>query len=188
MGKDRRLKRRYADRRGWRRVLRRRFYLSHLNTPEFTGDVALFCLDAVREPLRVKLEERWLCIADAGHSWLQHFSADEPHHTVTTMFDAQGQIVQWYIDVCKEHGVSEQGIPWLDDLYLDIVIVPSSGPVLLDADELEGALRSGDITQADHDLAWQEAKRLVAQIERRELRLLDLCTAHREMLLRTSPL
>lgn len=29
------------------------------------------------------------------------------HHSVTTMFDDKGQIVQWYIDICLANGVSE---------------------------------------------------------------------------------
>lgn len=169
-------------------MLQRRFYLSHLDTPEFRGDVALLCLDAVRDPLWVGLGQRRLCIVDDGFSWLQHFPVDEPHYALTTMFDAQGRVVQWYFDLCRAHGVGARGIPWYDDLYLDIVIAPPDGPVLLDADELADALRDGEIAPADHDLAWREARRLLATLERGELGLLALCAAHREALLLTRPL
>jgi predicted RNA-binding protein associated with RNAse of E/G family len=145
-------------------------------------------LDAVREPLWVELGTRRLCLADAGYSWLQHFPADEAHYALTTMFDARGQIVQWYFDICREHALDARGVPWFDDLYLDIVLAPPDGPLLLDGDELADALRGGAITRAEHDLAWCEARRLLALLGRGDVGLLELCPAHRQALLSTEPL
>jgi len=105
------LKRLYANRPGWHRVTKRRFFLSHLDTPEYRGYVTLLCIDGVLRPLWKELDGRRICIVDAGFSWLQHFPANK-HYAVTTMFDAGGQIVQWYIDICKEHGVGDHNIPW----------------------------------------------------------------------------
>ena len=96
------------------------------------------------------------------------------------------QVVQWYIDICREHGVGKDNVPWLDDLYLDIVVWPSRETLLLDDDDLMDALQHGDIAQADYDLAWREANRLTRQIERNEFALLDLCLAHRQTLLQGS--
>lgn len=31
------------------------------------------------------------------------------HYAVTTMFDARGQVVQWYIDICHRHWVDDHG-------------------------------------------------------------------------------
>jgi predicted RNA-binding protein associated with RNAse of E/G family len=166
-------------------VLQRRFTLSYIDTPGFTGHVSLLCLDAVREPLWVELGTRRLCLADAGYSWLQHFPADEPHYVLTTMFDAQGQVIQWYFDICREHGVDARGVPWYDDLYLDVVLAPPEGPLLLDEDELADALQSGDITLAEYDLAWREARQLLHALEQGRAELLALGPEHRRMLLRT---
>jgi hypothetical protein len=49
------------------------------------------------------------------------------------------------------------------------------------------ALRAGDITQSERDLAWREVDRLLAQIAQGELELLELGSVHRQALLQTAP-
>ncbi|MDP9371397.1 MAG: DUF402 domain-containing protein [Chloroflexota bacterium] len=175
------MKRKRADRPDCRRVTRRRSSAKYLETADFTGHVALLVIDDVTEPLWIETEHFRVRIADRGFSWLQHFPADA-RHTLTTMFDADHKVVQWYVDICKGHGVDEQGIPWFDDLYLDIAALPSGEVYLLDADELEEALREGRVSREDYDFAWREARRLLAAIERDELPLLRLSEAHRRAL------
>lgn len=177
------MKRVSADRPHWRRIRRKRFSQAQLEEPGFCGHVTLLQLDEVIEPLWVGLLGQQVCIVDAGFHWLQHFPAGA-RHTVTTMFDAGGHIVEWYIDICRRLGVDERGVPWYEDLYLDIVIEPAGGVELLDATELEAALGSGDITREEYDLAWREAHALLAQIERGAFHLPGLSQAHRQMLLR----
>ena len=117
------MKRRRLDRAMGNRVTQRRFFTQRLETDAFTGHVWLLCIDAAREPLHIRAGDRQVCIADAGHSWLTH-DPDGAHHRVTTMFDAGSRVVQWYIDICGRHGVDEQGVPWYDDLYLDVTRCP----------------------------------------------------------------
>jgi uncharacterized protein len=181
------MKRLLANHPDWRRILRRRYYQTKLSTPAFRGYATLICLDAVREPLIVQTQSGPLRIVDAGYSWLQVFPEGE-RYTITTMYDADGQVVQWYIDICAQTGVSEAGIPWLDDLYLDIVVTPDRKVELLDADELEDALRSEEISPSAYDLAWREANRLMEQFSRREFELLTLSGPFRKILLQTEPI
>jgi uncharacterized protein len=84
--------------------------------------------------------------------------------------------VQWYIDIVLEHGLSELGVPYFDDLYLDVVVSLDGRFEIKDADELEEALKVGTVSQAQFDLAWLEANRLVGLLERGELNLRDLPT------------
>ncbi len=171
------MKRKFADRPDWRRVTRRRFATTYLETPEFTGHLALLRIDEVSEPLWIEMVHFRYRIADRGFSWLQHFPADAPH-TLTTMFDDRRRVVQWYIDICRGHGLDERGRLWFDDLYLDIAALPSGEAYLLDEDELEAARREGKVSRADYDFARREADRLLAAIERGELPLLRLAEAH----------
>lgn len=171
------MKRKSADRSWWRRVTRRRFSVTYIDTAEFTGYITLLNIDEVREPLTVRFKDRWLCVADQGFAWLQHFPKDT-QYTLTTMFDAEGKIVEWYIDICKQHGIDEHGIPWYDDLYLDIVVVPPRETWIIDAEELDEALHQGKVSQAEYDLAWHEANRLLAEIEQGAFKLLEMFEAH----------
>jgi uncharacterized protein len=180
------MKRLLANRPDWRRILQRRYYQTYLSTPTFRGYATLLCLDAVREPLIVQTQSGPLCIVDAGYQWLQLFPQNQ-RYTITTMYDAAGLVVQWYIDICAQTGVSEAGIPWLDDLYLDIVVTPDRKVDLLDAEELDEALRSEEIGPSDYDVAWREANRLMEQFSRREFDILALSGPFHQILLQTEP-
>ncbi len=117
----------------------------------------------VAEPLWVMHNEQRVLIADAGYSWLQIFP-EGTNYTHTTMFDPEGQPVQEYIDIVAEHGVGDDGIPWYDDLYLDITWIPEGSPLLLDQEELEAAHAIGAITQEHYDLARGETARLLVAL------------------------
>ncbi|WP_257141016.1 DUF402 domain-containing protein [Bacillus sp. AFS015802] len=134
----------------------------------------------VKEPLTTRYGEKDICIVDNGYMWLQHFPLGK-HHSVTTMFDANGEIVQWYIDICLENGV-EDGVPWMDDLYLDIVVLPSGEIFVLDEDELEQAYESGTISKKKYDIAHNEVKEIMRQLDNDEFRLMTLAQEHKSML------
>lgn len=81
------------------------------------------------------------------------------------MFNAEGDIVQWYIDICLEIEI-EKNVPWMDDLFLDIVMLPSNEIYLLDKDELENAYKENSITKHQYNLAWKEANGIIEQLKR----------------------
>ncbi|MCM3270425.1 DUF402 domain-containing protein [Paenibacillus elgii] len=176
------LKRKYGDRSDWKRVVERRYAQSYLETESYKGHVTLLEISKVTEPLYVTYDDKNICIADDGYLWLQQFPSDK-HHSVTTMFDARGKVVQWYIDICYMNGVGENNIPWMDDLYLDIIILPSGEVVQKDADELEEALRNGTIDNQLYDMAWEESARVNALVKNGEFHLLRLSEEHKDFLL-----
>jgi predicted RNA-binding protein associated with RNAse of E/G family len=177
------LERKFANHPGWKRILRHRFTHDFLDTLEFKGHITLYCMDAVTAPLVVHYFDREYCIVDAGYSWLKQFPAGEDHYTVTTHFDAAGQVVLWYIDICLHTGLDENQIPWIDDLYLDLVVSPAMEIEIKDADELRAALESGAISSAEFDLAWLEADKLMDRIAQNQFGLYALSCSHRQMLL-----
>lgn len=87
-----------------------------------------------------------------------------------------------YADVCAATGLGEDGIPWLDDLYLDVRATLSADwtpgvPEIIDGDELDAALQSGEMTPEQHALAWATARDLAGQIARNEHLLLEAIRA-----------
>ncbi len=175
------MERKWANLPGWKRILRNRFYHSELDTPEFKGHITLYCMDAVSAPLVVAYFGREFCIADAGYTWLRQFPSGE-HFTVTAQYDHHGRLVLWYIDICLRTGLDQDQIPWMDDLYLDLVVSPTREVEVKDADELLAARESGEISAAEFDLAWQTAERLMERIARNQFELLALSDVHRQML------
>lgn len=157
------MKRKFSDRANWRRIISKQFVSHYMDKPEFTGYVTLYTIERLREPLWKEYGGKRLCLADSGYTWLQYFPQDQ-HYIVTAMFDDKQRIIQWYIDVCKSQGVTEQGVPWFDDLFLDIVVLPTGAVFLMDEDELDDALSEGDITQEDYELATETARHLLRMI------------------------
>lgn len=129
----------------------------------FNGHVTLLQLIEVASPLDVRYGDETIRIADAGYVWVQQFPSDA-HHAVTSMFDAAGQLVQTYIDICLRTGVEDGRVYW-EDLFLDLITLPSGQVLLIDTDELEAARDQGEVSQAEYALAWAEAKRLQKQLQ-----------------------
>ncbi|MFJ8063268.1 DUF402 domain-containing protein [Psychrobacillus sp. NPDC096426] len=172
--------RKYGDRSDWKRIIQREYAQSYVETKDFTGYITLLKLNQVTEPLWVQYEENSICIVDDNYLWLQHFPVGK-NYSVTTMFDVNGEIVQWYIDICYEVGI-ENNVPWMDDLILDIVVLPTGEIFQLDDEELEEALENGSINQKMYDLAREEANRITASIKEEKFNLLHFSKIHKEVL------
>ena len=140
--------------------MERRFKLSYVENDDFAGYVSVIYLDKVREPLVVEVAGRPLYIVDNKYIWLQHLPNNE-NYSLTTMYDSLGNVVQWYFDITRQNSVDKEGIPFFDDLYLDVVILPSSEIILLDKLELEDALKRRDITKREYDLAYKKANEII---------------------------
>lgn len=173
------LKRKYGNRSNWNRVLRSDYQQVFYEVEDFKGYITLLDIKEVSEPLVIKNEGKEVCIVNNGYTWLQHFPLGKKH-SVTTMFDAKGDIVQWYIDICYDVGI-ENNIPWMDDLYLDIVIFPSGKVIVMDAEELDEALSIGVINKSMHDLAWKEARQILHLIQQGKFHLIHLAKMHKEI-------
>lgn len=174
------LKRKYGNRADWKRIDQRKYAQTHLHTKEFRGYITLLNTVEVKEPLITRYGEKEICFVDNGYMWLQQFPFGK-HHSVTTMFDANGEIFQWYIDICLENGV-EDGVPWMDDLYLDIVVLPSGEFFLLDEDELEQAFKNGAVSESMYGLAWKESRKIMSKLKNDEFILIKLAQEHKEIL------
>ncbi len=177
------MKRKRADRADWPRIAKKRFVQTGIDEKEFCGYVTLFCIDAVHQPLWKNFSGQDICIADQGYLWLQQFPRNA-HYSITSIFDAQGDFVRWYIDICKQFVLDVHEILWYDDLYLDIDVSPSGQMDLLDVDELDDALRRGLVTPVEYELAWREADRIIMAIEADQFPLLWLSDSHKERLLK----
>jgi len=95
-------------------------------------------------------------------------------------FDHKGEIVQWYIDICYQTGFDQ--VPWLDDLYLDLIVFPSGKIIQKDCDELDEALNQGVINKVLYNQAWDEANRLLNLIQKDTFPLLHHSAKHKKVL------
>lgn len=175
------MKRKSADRLNWPRIVARRFVAQRIDSDTYHGYVTLLRLDEVSEPFYVLFGQKRVCIVDNGYDWVQHFP-DGASYVLLAAFDEQGELVQWYIDIVESMGIDERGVPWYNDLYLDIVVSPLGETLLLDVDELDEALRQGEVTWGQYDFAWRQVSVLLDALELDLFPLLWLSDVHREQL------
>ena len=70
----------------------------------------------------------------------------------------------------------------MDDLFLDIVKLPSGEIFLLDEDELELAYKNRMISESMYDLAWNESKEIMKQLQNDKFMIIKLAQEHKRML------
>lgn len=166
------MKRKYADRPNWSRIIEKSYVGIHIEEELFNGYIGYLFLDKVKEQLWVTYGSNRLCIVDDGYVWLQHFPLNSSY-VLTSTFNDQGEFVQGYFDIVKTVGITKESIPYCDDLFLDVVALPNGEIYMLDEDELLEAFQQQKITKDDYDFANLEAARLVQSIEQGQNYLLN---------------
>jgi predicted RNA-binding protein associated with RNAse of E/G family len=158
------VKKKYADRATWTRVLKRRDKLSYVENEKFSGYISVIYVEKVKKPLVKSLDGQKVCIVDDGYTWVI-FMPDNLMYSLTMMLNEKNEIVQWYFDICKAYQISESGVPFFEDLYLDIVVLPSGNIMLLDEDELSHAFKIGAISENEYNEANKQADLLIEDIK-----------------------
>ncbi|MBD3922135.1 DUF402 domain-containing protein [Paenibacillus sp. PR3] len=156
-------KQKQADRPDWRRIAAKRYVQTHRRTESFQGYVTYLLLDKVVEPLVVNYGADDICIADDGFVWIM-LIPEHQNYCVTVMVNAGDAVVQWYFDIIHSTALSPDGIPLINDLYLDYIHLPDGTTIVKDMKELAKALQDGIITEDLHDLALREGNKLLEEI------------------------
>ena len=170
------MKRKTGDRAGWPRIVKQQYTQQVIENDVFQGYVTLLKFDEVLQPLWAKFTDEPICLVENGSYMLQHYPFNEGY-ALTTFISPTKEITQWYFDIIDHVGV-EEGIPYFDDLYLDLIVVPSGQLIEKDVDEVEQALLDGDISQKQYDKAWATFKKLKGDIEGGKCELLRVSKQH----------
>lgn len=161
-------------RREFSRIARSELAFCHMETEGFAGWAGLLDISDVSEVWKVRGRNGEVIIADRGYTWLQ-LSPDTGGWWLTVMYDPDGRLKQYYFDITLDNFVDSDGVPGFSDLYLDIVLNPDGTWVMLDRDELDAALDSGEISREVHDLAVERAEHVLEMIDGRETYWRTLC-------------
>lgn len=151
------MKREFADLRHVKDILKSEFKTKYIDDEIFKGHITLVNIQEVAKAWRVDTEKR--CILDKDYNWFAMYP-DDKNFSLTAMCDENYQIKEWYFDICKQNGI-ENGVPFEDDLYLDVVIVPDGRINILDEDELLDAEKNGLITRQDVELAYKTKEKII---------------------------
>lgn len=133
--------------------LNNNYKLLEINESFFKGYACFIKLQDIEKPLIVNNGKENICIKDNNYEWIEVYPADEKY-AITIMYDDKGNLIEWYFDIAKNTGI-ENGIPYEDDLYLDMIITPNGEKIVIDEDELLEATKNGDITKEDVNDAYK---------------------------------
>lgn len=153
------MKRSYLDYREWACIREKTRIGRRIQTADFCGYVGLMHILAVDAPQSWHFNGEDLVVCDAGRQWLSMLPEDGAY-CVTAMLDEAVRPLVWYIDMIDAQGIDENGIPWFDDLYLDLVVYPDGTVLTDDRDELDAALQGGGITPTQHRRALDTERML----------------------------
>jgi predicted RNA-binding protein associated with RNAse of E/G family len=157
------MKRRFANKPDWSRVLRKEFKIEFIDNEELRGYVSSIYMKKITEPLIIQTKGVDYCIVDKGYSWIQYFPENK-NFVLTVMIDEKDNIIQWYFDISEKYELTEDGVPFYDDLFLDIVVLTTGEVILLDEDELQDALSKEEITEKQYEDATKQAQELIVWI------------------------
>lgn len=143
----------------WKCIKSRRLTGKNIDTDFFRGYVGLIEIEEVSEKQIWKFNGEDITVCDKGLKWLSILPQND-FYCITAMMNEKNEILLWYIDMIAEQGMDADGIPYFDDLYLDLVVYPNGMVIVDDMDELEEALAKKDITQEQFVLALCTSKKL----------------------------
>ena len=143
----------------WKCITAKKLKGKQVNTDFFKGYIGLLEIEKVTEKQVWRINGEDIVVCDAGLQWLSILPQDD-FYCITAMMNANDDILVWYIDMIAEQGIDADGIPYFDDLYLDLVVYPDGTIKVDDMDELEDALNKKDITKEQFELAISTSKKL----------------------------
>ena len=153
------LKKRYADRFVGNRANADLRIIS-ISDDYFSGDIYFYKFIDVKDKLLIPNGK---CIMDNNYKWLEFYDYSSKVK-LTAIYDENSEIIEWYFDIAREIG-KDNGIPYEDDLYLDVVVTPSGEIILLDEDELKEAFNKREMTKEEYENAYEEAKQIMNKLK-----------------------
>ena len=159
----------------WRRLLEKSYAVRDCAPWDHPGRESILRIHKVSQPLWVKEGYGRICIADAGHSWVQVACHDQPYW-LTAMFDGQDRFLQIYFDIARPPCFDDPDDPTFEDLYLDVVLTSGLEVAILDREELDEALKTGEIDRETYDFALAACEKLLVWLEENKQELVDYIT------------
>ena len=148
----------------WNRLLEKTYIVRDCAPWGHPGRESILRIHKVTAPLWVKEGYGEICIADAGHTWVQVACQGQPYW-LTAMFDKDHRFLQIYFDIAEPPCFHDPDNPTFRDLYLDVVLTSKLELVTMDREELETALETGEIDQKTYDFALQAWEALLSWLE-----------------------
>lgn len=160
------MKKRFAKPINHRSIEEYDYKMQEINEKEFFGYVSLVDIKKVKDEWYVPRKNgKKECILANGFKWVIFYPKENTeNYTINAFYNQNNEIVEWYFDVIKVSGI-ENNIPYIIDMYLDLVISADGDIYILDEEELEEALNINDISKEDFDMAYKVLNKLLKKYD-----------------------
>lgn len=143
----------------WKCITKKERIGKEINNAVFSGYIGLLNIIEVTETQIWKYNGEGITVCNNHYQWLTIMPKND-NYCITVMMNDKHEIQVCYIDMIDEQGYDIDNVPYFYDLYLDLVVYPDGTIIEDDMDELESALKMGDISQEQFDLALGTSEKL----------------------------
>ena len=154
-----RLKVKGITRKDWYRVEKSYTKLAKTTFEDIDYYISATYFQKIKERKEIQVHDDIVCILDDDYIWL-HIIPIGKNYAITVNINREHEVVQWYFDVTYRNFLDSSGLPYYEDLYIDVVLDKSGEISFLDEDELEEAYEKKEITEAQYEFALKEANYL----------------------------
>ncbi|MDD3303963.1 MAG: DUF402 domain-containing protein [Clostridia bacterium] len=177
------MEKKYMSKINWKRVLNKEYIQCDIiEANKKIGVSSLIHIKDIVEPLIQKYPNTTpIKIADRNFYWLQ-IGLKNTNYWITAVYNEKKEFIQYYIDITAENIISDHIEPYFYDLFLDVVLTNQDTLILLDQDELEDAMRLGEITRKQYNLACTVSEAIMKNIILEKERLDKFCFSYFERL------
>ena len=144
----------YADRRTDKNILKKKFKIMDANYNEFNGKISLIDIEDLKEEV----------IISRNYKIMTYFPNSEKY-CMTVMYDNNWKLLQWYFDIERYKCKYDLGIPYSEELYLDVVVLPNGKFYTLDEEELKQALNNNLISKDEYNMAYLTMNKIILMIK-----------------------
>lgn len=146
--------RKYANKIKWKKAIDTEYNSIYYEDEIFNGYIAYIKFLEVEGPLVKTYFNRKMITADKDYIWLEIFPLDKKH-CITAKYNDKREIIKWYIDIVSGVGI-DNGVPYMEDMYLDLDLLPTGELKVLDRDELDEAFAKELISREDYENTIRE--------------------------------
>ncbi len=130
--------------------------------------------------IEVKKPQVWFCfnkkitVADNGYKWLVVLPKKD-NYAITMYMDRNDVPILWYIDLIDGIGVDADGIPFYNDMFLDLIVSYDGQVVEDDRDEFEKAYVDGIINNKQYQKVISVSEQLKQRILENQRWISEYC-------------
>lgn len=167
------MRRKFADYPNWKNVEEKKLITKYFNNTDFKGNISLLTAVKVSQKAIKEKNGKNVVVCDNNFKLLEIYPETNKNVSVIVSFTDKDEIIDWFFDIAENSSITDDGIPYIDDLYLDIILSPTGELKLVDEDELQAALDNKDISKKQFDLAYAVANKLIDDLNGNLTKLTD---------------